>query len=323
MNDHSLFNKIDLHLIRVLYTVLSERSVSKAATKLGMYQPAVSACLKRLRDVSGDPLLVRSGLGLVPTEVALRMVEPAGDILRAAETLFAEARVFQPSTTTTTFKIAASDYLDPFFLPQVVALAKLRAPHCHIEIYPLSAAFDYRSQLAHGGIDVVLGNWTKPPDDLHLGRLFEDEVVCLVSSKHPAIKRGWDINAWLQADHVAPSAIYLGAKGVIDDHLESLGLARNITTRCPYFGLIPEIVASTLLVLTTGRQYCERFVHKLPVEIVSCPVKFPQMYYYQLWHERTHTAKSSVWLRDIIKLIAADLTKNKITNCHDHTSAPS
>jgi DNA-binding transcriptional LysR family regulator len=135
----------------------------------------------------------------------------------------------------------------------------------------------------------------------------------LVSNKHPAIKRGWDANSWLLADHVAPSATYLGAKGVIDDHLESLGLVRNVTTRCTYFGLIPEMVASTLLVLTTGRQYCERFVGKQPVEIVSCPIEFPSMHYYQLWHERTHTAKSSIWLRDIIKLVAANLTKNKIT----------
>ncbi len=312
MNTPSLFNKIDLHLIRVLYTVLTERSVSKAAIKLGMHQPAVSACLKKLRDFSGDPLLVRSGMGLVATDVALRMVEPAGHILRTAEMLFSEAQGFQPLTTSTTFKIAASDFLDPLFLPQFVALAKRRAPNCRLEIHPLSVAFDYRAQLAHGVIDVVLGNWTKPPEDLHLGRLFEDEVVCLVSNKHPAIKRGWDSSSWLQADHVAPSATYLGAKGVIDDHLASLALTRNITTRCPYFGLIPEMVASTLLILTTGRQYCERFVNTLPVEILPCPIEFPSMHYYQLWHERSHTAKSSMWLREIIKEVAANLTKNKI-----------
>jgi len=87
MRDNALFDKIDLHLIRVLYTVLTDRSVSRAAIRLGMYQPAVSAALKRLRDLSGDPLLVRSGTGMVPTDAGLRMIEPSASILRAAEVL--------------------------------------------------------------------------------------------------------------------------------------------------------------------------------------------------------------------------------------------
>jgi DNA-binding transcriptional LysR family regulator len=70
MKDHENLDKIDLHLIRILHTVLTERSVSRAAIRLGMHQPAVSASLKRLRDFSGDPLLVRSGSGMVPTEAA-------------------------------------------------------------------------------------------------------------------------------------------------------------------------------------------------------------------------------------------------------------
>ena len=73
MRDQALFDKIDLHLIRVLHTVLTERSVSKAAIRLGMYQPAVSASLKKLRELAGDPLLVRSGAGMVPTDAGLRL----------------------------------------------------------------------------------------------------------------------------------------------------------------------------------------------------------------------------------------------------------
>ena len=92
MRDQALFDKIDLHLIRILHTVLTERSVSRAALRMGMYQPAVSAALKRLRDLAGDPLLVRSGSSMVPTEAGLRMLEPAASILRAAEVLFATAR---------------------------------------------------------------------------------------------------------------------------------------------------------------------------------------------------------------------------------------
>jgi DNA-binding transcriptional LysR family regulator len=313
MRDQALFDKIDLHLIRVLHTVLTERSVSKAAIRLGMYQPAVSASLKKLRELAGDPLLVRSGAGMVPTDAGLRMLQPSSSILRAAESMFTDARGFEPATSRQTFRIAASDFLDPLFLPQLVAQIKQQAPHCPIEILPLSAESDYRARLDQGEVEVVSRNGLKPPDDLHLGRLFGDEVVCLVARDHPAVRResqgGWDAASWLAGEHIAPTPTHPGARGVIDEHLDSLGLQRNITARCPHFGLIPSMVASTLLVLTTGRQYCERYVDKLPVKILPCPIQFPRLLYYQLWHERTHASSSAKWLRERVKAVAASLRK--------------
>jgi DNA-binding transcriptional LysR family regulator len=307
MRDQALFDKIDLHLIRVLHTVLTERSVSKAALRLGMYQPAVSASLKRLRELAGDPLLVRSGAGMVPTDAGLRMIEPSASILRAAEMLFADARGFEPQSTTATFRVAAADYLDPLFLPMLVSQVKAQAPLCQIEIHPLSADSDYHAHLGQGEVDVVVGNWLKPPEELHLSKLFADEIVCLVSNDHPAARRGWNAESWLEAEHIAPTPTHPGARGVIDDHLEGLGFRRNITARCPHFGLIPRMVASSLLVLTTGRQFCERFTERLPVKVLECPIDFPQLVYYQLWHERSHASASARWLRERVKQVAASL----------------
>jgi DNA-binding transcriptional LysR family regulator len=287
--------------------VLTERSVSKAALRLGMYQPAVSASLKRLRELAGDPLLVRSGAGMVPTDAGLHMIEPAASILRAAEMLFGDVRGFDAQTSSCTFRVAASDYLDPLFLPQLVSQIKSQAPHCHIEIHPLSADSDYAAHLAQADFDVVIGNWLKPPEDLHLGRLFADEIVCLVSNEHPAARRGWTQDSWLESEHIAPTPTHPGARGFIDEYLESLGLHRNVTARCPHFGLIPRMVASSLLVLTTGRQFCERFTDRLPVKILECPIDFPQLVYYQLWHERSHASSSAKWLRERIKSVAASL----------------
>lgn len=309
MRDQALFDKIDLHLIRVLHTVLTERSVSKAAVRLGMHQPAVSAALKRLRALAGDPLLVRSGGAMAPTDTALRMVEPAGAILRAAEALFSDARGFDPRSATRTFRVAASDFLDPLFLPRLVARIKQEAPLCPIDILPLSPDAHYHALLAQGEADVVVGNWPQPPDDLHLGRLFSDEVVCLVSRDHPAVRRGWSTEEWLAAEHIAPTPTHPGARGVIDGHLDGLGLRRNITARCAHFSLIPPIVASSLLVLTTGRQYCERFTAHLPVAILPSPVPFPALMYYQLWHERTHHSAAAAWLRDCVRDVAQSLRK--------------
>lgn len=307
MRDQALFDKIDLHLIRVLHTVLTERSVSKAAMRLGMHQPQVSAALKRLRDVAGDPLLVRSGAAMVPTDAGLRMVEPSASILRAAEMLFSDARGFDPRTAQTTFRVAASDYLDPQFLPALVAAVKSQAPLAGLEIHPLSAQADCHAQLAQGEVDVVVGNWEEPADSLHRSELFTDEVVCLVARDHPAVRRGWSAQEWLEAEHVAPMPTHPGARGVIDEHLDRLGMARRISVRSPHFSLIPPMVAQSLLVLTTGRKYCERFAGPLPVTILPCPVEFPRLAYYQLWHERSHASASARWLRDRIRQAAAGL----------------
>ena len=307
MRDQALFDKIDLHLIRVLHTVLTERSVSRAAIRLGMHQPAVSAALKRLRDLAGDPLLVRSGSGMVPTDAGLRMIEPGASILRSAEVLFSDARGFDPQTATSTFRIAASDYLDPLFLPMVVAQVKCQAPLCRIEIHPLSPDSNYHAHLSLGHVDLVIANWLKPPEDLHMARLFGDEIVSLINLAHPAARRGWTVESWLEAEHIAPTPMHPGARGIIDQMLDGLKLQRNITARCAHFSLIPDMVASTLLVLTTGRQYCERFIGRLPLKIVECPAALPRLMYYQLWHERTHSSSSARWLRDLIKSVAASL----------------
>ncbi|VTU33904.1 LysR family transcriptional regulator [Variovorax sp. PBL-E5] len=307
MRDQALFDKIDLHLIRILHTVLTDRSVSRAAIRLGMYQPAVSAALKRLRELSGDPLLVRSGAGMVPTDAGLRMIEPSAAILRSAEVLFSDARGFDPQSAVTTFRIAASDYLDPLFLPTLVSQVKSNAPLCGIEIHPLSPDSDYHAHLSLGHVDLVIGNWLKPPEDLHMSRLFGDEIVSLVNKDHPAARRGWDADTWLSAEHIAPTPTHPGARGIIDQMLDELDMQRNITARCAHFGLIPDMVASSLLVLTTGRQYCERFIPRLPVKILECPVVLPRLMYYQLWHERTHSSSSARWLRDRIKSVAASL----------------
>jgi len=83
-----------------------------------------------------------------------------------------------------------SDYLDPLFLPRLVADIKRQAPLARVEVHALTREADYRAQLALGEIDLVIGNWLQPPDELHMARLFSDEVVCLVSREHPAVRRG-------------------------------------------------------------------------------------------------------------------------------------
>lgn len=312
------FGKIELHLVRVLHTLITERSVSRAALKLHATQPALSAQLRRLRELTGDALLVRSGNGMVPTPVALELLEPAGALLRAADRLFgapAQGRAFEPATSEGAFRIAASDYLDPLFLPRLVAGVKRAAPAVRLDIAPLTAQFDVRRSLASGEADLVVGNWLEPPEELHLGRLLTDEVVCLVAADHPAVRspRQWTVEKYLACEHVAPMPLHSGAaeRGVIDAHLASLGLERRVTVRSAHFGQIPQMVAASLLVLTTGRQFCGRFLGELPLRVVRCPVAFPPMNYYQLWHDRTHASSAHRWFREQVREVARRLAPRR------------
>ena len=317
MTERVLFDKIELHLVRVLHTVITERSVSRAALKLASTQPTVSAQLKRLRTLTGDVLLVRSGTGLMPTEVAQQLVEPAALLLQQAEILFGarqRARTFDAAHSQATLRIAASDYLDPLFLPQLVAHIRTQAPNVNVELLPLTADYDYRKGLARGEADLVIGNWLKPPEELHLARLFSDEVVCLVGDDHVAARnpRGWTEARYLGAEHVAPTALHAGARGVIDEHLDSLGLKRQIVVRSPHFGLIPLMLAQTQLVLTTGRLFCSRYVDALPLRIVKCPLPFPPLSYYQLWHDVSHASARGKWLREQVREVARTLASHAL-----------
>lgn len=310
------FDTIDLHLIRVLHTVIHERSVSRAAVKLASSQPAVSAQLKRLRALTGDPLLVRAGQQMQPTETALQMLDTTARILQDAEKLFSRhGRVlrrspFEPSTAQSLFRVAASDYLDPLFLPRLVAHIKRMAPGVRLELMPLTQDYDYRRHLAAGDVDLVIGNWLQPPEELHLGRLLSDEVVCLVAQDHPATRKNWTVDKYLDTDHVAPMPMSPGALGVIDEHLRNSGVQRRIVVRASHFSLIPLMVADSLLVLTTGRQFCSRYVGTLPVKIVRCPVSFPTLNYYQLWHELSHAAPSMRWFREQVREVASGLSRD-------------
>lgn len=319
MTQRFSFDKIELHLVRVLHVLITERNVSRAAIKLHSTQPVVSAQLKRLRELTGDPLLVRAGTGMAPTETALQLVGPAASLLLEAERLFnPEARnlAFDPLTCTTTFRIAASDYLDPSFQPELVARLQRQAPEARMELRTLSGEFDYRRSLSAGEVDLVIGNWLAPPAELHLGRLMSDEIVCLVAADHPVTRMGedWNLERYLECHHIAPMPMHPGAQGVIDEHLVLQGLRRHITVRSAHFSLIPKMVAQSLLVLTTGRLFCTRFTDSLPVRIVRCPAPFPALTYYQLWHDISHSSAPLRWLRDQVREVARSLPRPAALN---------
>ncbi len=303
---------LDIHLIRILYLLLCEKNVSRVALKLDQPQPSISASLRKLRELTGDPLLVRGGRGMVPTQHGESLKKPAKRILDEVSQLFLHKTPFASMDESRVFRIGAPDYLDIQFLPNIVARMRRESPKSRIVIHSLGAEVDSIRMLSDGDLDLLIANWDSPPEHLHLSPLFEDPIVCAMRADSPYAKRtGADdmsLDDYLSLPHVAPSPTLSGYHGVIDTYLQQNGHERNVVVESAYFGLMPHMLTQTDLVLTTGRQYLRFFERNLPIKTFTVPLRFPPMRFYQLWHERVHAAPEHKWLRDQITQAAQALT---------------
>lgn len=297
---------LDTHLLRVLYLVLQERSVSRAADRLGITQPAVSSALKRLREITGDELLVRTRSGMTPTERAEGLLGPTRAALDAIDSILVQAEPFDPAKSKRVFGVGAPDYFDAFFLSNLIERFRRAVPSGRLNVRPLSLDVDFERLLEEGELDVVIGNWPRPPEYLRTTPLFDDEVVCMVAERHPlARKDSISADDYLIAQHLAPVRYAGGVRGAIDDHLHKLGVKRDIRVSLPYFHVAPYVLITTDLIFTTGRRFAAHYAKFLPIRILPAPLDFPPLRFYQLWHERTHTAPAARWLRDQVAQVAA------------------
>jgi DNA-binding transcriptional LysR family regulator len=303
---------IDIHLIRILYMLLSEKNVSRVALKLNQPQPSISASLRKLRELTGDPLLVRGSRGMVPTQHGESLLKPAKRILDETERLFVQKLPFEPREEARTFNIAAPDYLDTRFLPNIVSRVRRESPKSRIVIHNVNRDIDHVRLLADGDLDLVIANWDEPPAHLHLAKLFQDPIACSMRADCAYAKRtapdAMTIEDYLLLPHVAPSQMMHGYHGVIDAWLERHGMRRNVVVESAYFGQMPYMLMQSDLVLTTGRQFLSFYEQKLPLKTYTVPLKLPPMRFYQLWHDRVHHASEHKWLRELTAAAARDLT---------------
>ncbi len=303
---------IDLHLIRILYMLLSEKNVSRVALKLNQPQPSISASLRKLRELTGDPLLVRGSRGMVPTQHGESLMRPAKRILEETERLFVQKQPFEAQDEARTFHIAAPDYLDSQFLPNVVAKLRRESPNSRVVIHHIGRDVDYARMLSDGELDLVVANWDEPPAHLHLSKLFQDPIACSMRADCAYAKRtepdGMTVEDYLSLPHVAPSQMLPGYYGVIESYLERNDMRRNVVVESAYFGQMPYMMLQTDLVLTTGRQFLRFYEKTLPLKTFTVPIKFPPMRFYQLWHDRSHHASEHKWLRNLIGTVGKELT---------------
>lgn len=300
---------IDAHLLRVLTTLVAERSVSRTAIRLNQSQPAISSALRRLREAFGDPLLVRERSGMVPTQRALELREHARNALEEIDRMLAGPVAFDPSSSQQTFNIASPDYLAMSFVAGLVEHLRREAPQARLVIHPLSRDFDYERALANGELDVVIGNWPQPPEGMHLSVLLEDELVGLMGRRSAPASGALTLKQYLASPHVVPMPYSMAQRGVVETFLAGQKLARDQRVVVPYFEAAPYMLVHTDLVFTTARHFAEHFARVLPLAVVRLPLEFPPMRFYQLWHDRSHHDAAHRWLRGVVRMAAMHLSK--------------
>lgn len=310
---------LDTYLLRVLVALLTERNLTRVATRMNQSQPAISAALRKLREVFHDELLVRSGNGMVITPRGEDILTNARAALLSVDSLFLQAQGFEPSTSTQLFKIGCPDYLATVFLSGVTRVMRRDAPGTQLMVHPLGPGFDFEQALAEGELDVVIGNWPEPPESLHIAPLLEDDIVCLMSDQHPLAREPMTRDQYLRAPHVVPLSYSSSHRGVIDRHLASLRLTRNARMVVPFFSMAPHLLPGTDLIFTISRHFAEHYARILPLVVVPCPIDYPRMRFYQIWHSRNQQSQAQRWLRGVLRSVAAQVLAPAALQEEDHT----
>ena len=304
--DTARLSGFDLNLLVVLDVLLAERNVTRAATRLGLSQPAVSNALARLRNSLGDPLLVRTRQGMAPTPRALALVGSLRDALDLMGNTLTDAESFDPASAKRTFVLAATDYVQFVLLGKLVQRIRRLAPGVVLDVLPIMQQFPW-AQLEAGSIDLVLGGASsrESPRALHRRRLFRDRVVCILRSGHPYATGTLTVERYLELAHV--EALPLGTHGLADEVLAQMGRERRTTVTVPHFLVAPYIVVQSDCCFTLAERIAVPMSETLPLVVRPLPFEMPGVNIGAYWHDRVHGDAAHRWLRRLVAEVTASM----------------
>lgn len=283
---------LDLNLLKALDALLDEGSVTRAAQRLSLTQPAVSGMLIRLRDYFDDPLFVRTSHGMVPTMRANELSTPVKQILNDIAILL-KPRKFDPVTAELTYTIVATDYALKAVIVPLLAELKQRAPYIKIAVRPVDNEQMYQ-QLSRGEVDLALITPQTTPEDLHGRALYDEDYVCVARRHHPlAASSEMTLEQFCKQEHILVSSEG-NFTGVTDEALAKLSLTRRVGMSVNSFQVIPDILRVTDMIAVVPHRMV---LTNNDLIILPLPLKVPGFTKSMAWHERTHRDPSHQWIR--------------------------
>jgi DNA-binding transcriptional LysR family regulator len=293
--------RLDLDLLVTLDMLLAERNVTRAARRLNLSQPALSARLTRLRDIFEDPLLLPAQRGMLPTKRALELQAPLHEALEGVRRVVAESARFEPSSAATAIAIAASDYNQYSILMPLVAVLRTEAPGIRIAWRTIDASV-LTAQMERGEVDLALMTPETAPEPLRMRKLYRERYVAIARAGHPIVQGSLDLDAFCALDHVVVSPQGGGFSGPTDTALEAIGRSRRVVLSAPGFLIVPEIIArSDMIALVPHRIVGDRSVQ---LQILEPPLTVQGFEIAMVWHDRTTTHPLQRWLRERIAALA-------------------
>jgi DNA-binding transcriptional LysR family regulator len=294
----------DLNLLIAFDTLAGEGSVTRAAAKLHMSQPAMSGALARLRSHFRDPLFVRQGGRMRPTARAQQLARPIAEAIATLRAALEPETRFRAETSTRAFTIAANDYVEAIHLGPLMRALHREAPRVSVRSVRPSQVFRPPEDLLRdGAVDLALGPFApevRPRPDLLAQPLADDRIVAIVRARHPRAGRRLDLRAFLAIPHIR--IIYPGEAraGFIDSLLASRGLERRVALTVANLMSVPAIVAETDLLGVAPERLARAWAKSHALRVHELPIAVPEFPFTMVWHANRQGDPGQRWLRELI-----------------------
>ncbi|MCZ4092413.1 LysR family transcriptional regulator [Sinorhizobium psoraleae] len=294
-------SKPDLNLLATLDVLLSEGSVARAARRLRLSPSAMSRALARLREATGDPLLVRAGRGLVPTPRALELGERVGRLVEEAESVLRPQEKLDLDRLARTFTLRTSDGFVENFGPDLIARVGREAPGVRLRFVPKPDRDS--GPLREATVDLetgVVGETISP--EVRTQALFRDRFVGVVRLGHPLCEGEVTPARYAAGRHVLVSRRGLD-KGPLDEALEALGLEREIVTIVGGFAAALALARATDLIASVPERHTGALragMHSFPLPVFAREITVSM-----LWHPRLDADPAHRWLRACVRDVCA------------------
>jgi DNA-binding transcriptional LysR family regulator len=290
-------SQLDLNLLYVLIALDEQRSVSRAASRLGRSQPAVSAALAKLRLFFDDALFLRVGNTMQPTPLAETVTRSARPLLGRIGSEIVAPRTFDPKTCDRPLKIALSDVGEVVFLPGILKTMRELMPNAPMCSVSLPAA-QIQEELEAGGIDLAIGYF---PDlqkkSFFQQTIFTDGFASLLRRDHPLATSKLTVKQFMQLDHAVVRA-ESRTEEVIERYLARKKIRRRVVLTTPHFASAPIVVSQSDLLVTVPEPLARYFTGvSAKLRVVSLPFELPRIEMKQFWHRKYHHDARNRWLR--------------------------
>ena len=307
------FRTLDLNLLRVFDEVMAERSLTRAARKLSITQPAVSNALRRFRQAVGDELIKRDGQAMAPTPRALALWPAVREALRQIEDVLSPGS-FDPAQASNIFVLAMADATAAELIPGLVDTLEREAPGISIRVVPLTTR-DPRPLLDDGSVDLAIGFFPATFANLTARvqageavafahqRLYSGEYLCAMRVDHPLAKGPLTLNRYCAARHLIVS--FSGRPyGFVDEALAAIGRKRRIVLTVNQFFAASKVASQSNLLTVLPRHFVDSTGLANELSLRPLPFSVPAIHIDALWHHRLHRASAHQWLRATLAGVA-------------------